>query len=288
MPKFQVANIKFSFEYNFNDYYQNHSEAYLIDDQTEVDHHLTVSLKDIIEMPTEKSYGNKNPYTILKDNERTIYSLSKDKQQVRLLIRHDLAYQQIQIELNRHLIQDLPMTEYIFSGMMFLELAMHLGYLPVHAAALKIHDEVVLFSAPSGTGKSTHSRYWREVHPDVVSINDDKPILLVKKDETICYGSFFSGEDRINQNTTGKVKAIVLLSQGLDNKIEMVDPKTGLEEIIRNTLTPKLESTWDQTLKAIVTLVNTIPIYKLHATNNHDSVHTIYQYLFLEGKRHEN
>ena len=49
-----------------------------------------------------------------------------------------------------------------------------------HSSALALDGQVYLFAAPSGTGKSTHARLWRETFGDrVVMVNDDKPLLKI-------------------------------------------------------------------------------------------------------------
>ncbi len=157
---------------------------------------------------------------------------------------------------------------------------MHRGYLPIHATALAIHDSAILFSAPSGTGKSTHANYWKMAYPETIFINDDKPLVNIENDELYVYGSFFSGEHRINTNIKSKLKTICFLKQGLDNRIELVQKEEVLAEIIRNTLNPKLENSWEKIFPVVEKIATSLPVIRLYATNSLDSVHKIYQYLF--------
>lgn len=50
-----------------------------------------------------------------------------------------------------------------------------------HSSALMLDGKAYLFSAPSGTGKSTHTALWqRHFGGRVQMINDDKPIIRKK------------------------------------------------------------------------------------------------------------
>ncbi len=277
MTKYQVADIKFEFNYNFDNYFKNNIEDYIIEDSSLINHKIRVKLVNELALPYGNIFGKQNPYTITNEDKRIIFF--KKKNQVSILMKHDHDYKNIEIFLNQNLIKNLPQTEYIMSGIMFLELAMHLGYLPIHATAISISNEAVLFSAPSGTGKSTHANYWKQLYPETIFINDDKPLINIENNELYVYGSPFSGEHRINKNIKTKLKAIVLLKQGIDNKIEVSNINEIIPELIKNTLNPKLESSWNKIIPLIEKIYDNIPVLKLHATNSKESVKEIYNYL---------
>lgn len=278
MGKYQVADIKFQFNYKFDEYFKNNIEAYSIDESSIVNHQINVNLIDDIPIPSGKKIGNQNPYVITNHDSRIIYFKKSDK--ITILMKHDYEYKNIEILLNQKRVKNLPLTEYIATGIMFLELSMHLGNLPIHATAISINNEAVLFSAPSGTGKSTHANYWKKIFPEAIFINDDKPLIKIKDNELYVYGSPFSGEHRINSNLEAKLKAIVLLRRGSDNKIEVANVKEVIPELIKNTLNPKLETSWEKTFPIFEKIYQEIPVLKLYATNSEEAVKKIYDYLF--------
>lgn len=279
MKKYQVGNIKFSFEYNYDHYFKNNIENYEINSNEEVNHHLKVIIKNDIIYPTGVSIGNNNPYIILNEEEKIIYF--EQNNNIKILIKHDYKFKNINIFINNTYISDLIQTEYVLSGLMFLELLMYKGYLPIHATALKINGEAILFSGPSGIGKSTHRTHWLNTFNDVLVINDDKPILDFSNPNYIdVIGSPFSGEHTKNHNIKAPLKAIVLLSQGLDNKIEVIDNDKIIPELIRNILRPQTEDAWDMILPLIERIYEDILVIKLSATNDTNSVKAVYNYLF--------
>lgn len=278
MAKFQVADIKFEFNYNFDKYFINNIEAYRIDDSICVEHFINVYIKDNIRFPKGNIIGDKNPYIILNVDKRIIFF--KKSNEVSILIEHDYEYRNINIYLNKTITNDLEQTEYVMAGLMFMELSMHLNYLPIHATALSLNNEAILFCAPSGTGKSTHANFWKKLCPNVSIINDDKPLIKLEGNDLYVYGSFFSGEHKLNKNEKAKLKAIVLLRRGTNNLVEKADINEVIPEIIRNTLNPKLESSWNKVIPLIEKIFEEIPILKLYATNSEESIKSIYSYLY--------
>ena len=90
-----------------------------------------------------------------------------------------------------------------------------------HGSALAIDGAAYIFTAKSGTGKSTHARLWRELLCErVVMVNDDKPFLRVYNDGTVmAYGSPWNGKHHLSSNIAVPVRAICILEQSPENHI---------------------------------------------------------------------
>ena len=104
-----------------------------------------------------------------------------------------------------------------------------------HSSALAIHGKAVLFTAPSGTGKSTHAMLWRKhFGSEVQTINDDKP--LIKLDEKIVvYGTPYGGKDDLQNNICAEVAAIVVLHQAKENTIKKLAPNDAFPLLLNQT-----------------------------------------------------
>lgn len=64
-----------------------------------------------------------------------------------------------------------------------------------HCSAVALDGQAYLFTAPSGTGKSTHTRLWREVFGErAVMVNDDKPLIQVREDAIYVCGTPWNGK----------------------------------------------------------------------------------------------
>jgi hypothetical protein len=64
----------------------------------------------------------------------------------------------------------------------------------IHSSTIEWHERCALFLGESGTGKSTHTRLWRENIEDARLLNDDSPIIRVVDGRVLVFGSPWSGK----------------------------------------------------------------------------------------------
>lgn len=89
--------------------------------------------------------------------------------------------------------------------------------LMIHGAAIAIDNKCYIFTAPSGTGKSTHIFNWLKMIPGSFVVNGDKPLVNVKS--KLVYGSPWCGKEGMNTNTCVPLAGIIFLERGAENKI---------------------------------------------------------------------
>ena len=93
--------------------------------------------------------------------------------------------------------------------------------LALHGSALCMDGEAIIFTAKSGTGKSTHARLWRETFGDRVwMINDDKPMIRIENGKAAVYGTPWDGKHHLSRNASAPLKAIVKIERDTENHIE--------------------------------------------------------------------
>lgn len=85
------------------------------------------------------------------------------------------------------------------------------GFL-LHASYILYRGQAILFTAPSGTGKSTQADLWIR-HRGAELINGDRAAVRVTEDGIFACGVPFSGSSRVCRNVTAPLAAIVYLSQ---------------------------------------------------------------------------
>ena len=135
----------------------------------------------------------------------------------------------------------------------------------MHGSTVAVDGRAYLFTAPCGTGKSTHTRLWREVFGDrAVMVNDDKPFLKLTADAVLACGSPWTGKHGIGTNVCVPLGGICILSRGRENIIRPAEqdktleflrsqcfPPQGLEKLLSRVGLWQMECTKD--LEAAVT-----------------------------------
>ena len=135
-----------------------------------------------------------------------------------------------------------------------------------HGTAFLWHDKAWLFSAPSGTGKTTQYRQWRRLYRDEVRIlNGDKPILQFCDDGTIMvHPSPWKGKERMGSMLKAPLGGIIYLQQGQENTIERMESQDAAVPIYRQFLfLPETEEAVRQVCRMEDKLLRNIPVWRL-------------------------
>ena len=141
-----------------------------------------------------------------------------------------------------------------------------------HCSALAYRQRGYLFAAPSGTGKSAHTRLWREVLGDAVRmINDDKPLLKVTSEGVTVYGTPFAGKEGLQENSSASVAGIVLLHQAEANCIRRLSPREAYPMLLNQTYRPKDGAGLMKTLE-LVQRLSQLPVYSMGCTISREAV----------------
>lgn len=137
-----------------------------------------------------------------------------------------------------------------------------------HGSVISVDGIGYLFTAKSGTGKSTHTKYWREYFKDrAVMINDDKPLLEIKENKVYAYGTPWDGKHRLSTNTCVPLKAICILQRGDTNIISKIDKIDAYTMLLQQVNRPIGDvSAMNKTLELIDALSNCVEFYSLHCT----------------------
>ena len=119
-----------------------------------------------------------------------------------------------------------------------------------HGSAIAVDGQAYIFTAASGTGKSTHTRLWRELTGGrAVMVNDDKPLIRVSRDGTATvYGTPWDGKHHLSSNTAARVAAICILEQSADNRIRGIPREEAMDMLVQQTYRPAGPETLARTL----------------------------------------
>ncbi|MBQ2896933.1 MAG: hypothetical protein IJE46_01230 [Clostridia bacterium] len=173
----------------------------------------------------------------------------------------------------------LPIAQRIFYllGDVFTYSVLSLGAGVFHSSAISYKEKGILFSAPSGTGKSTHTSLWKDVFKKDVSIfNDDTPILKIENNVCFAYGSPWSGKTAINKNIKVPLKAIVSLDRAEKNSAKKLTGLDAFYRVFNEFRKPPVGTLMENCLTLIDGVLERVPVFELLCNKEKDAVTTIY------------
>ena len=134
----------------------------------------------------------------------------------------------------------------------------------IHSAAISVDNEAYLFTANSGTGKTTHMNLWLDKFGDrAFIINGDKPIVRKTDEGIFVFGTPWCGKEGFNENIRVKLKSICILGRADENKIRKTDKKDALTFLISQTSRPSEVENIDLMFKNLENIIENIPVYRL-------------------------
>ena len=162
---------------------------------------------------------------------------------------------------------------YMDSGTNFYGNLLRFHGMMLHASAVAKDGRAYLFSAPPGTGKSTHTRLWQAVYGEAAQVfNDDKPAMRLLDGIWYAYGTPWCGKDGINQNKKVPLAGICYLKRGTENKIRRLTPQEAMKRIVSQTMRKfSLVENLDLMLSHVDELVRMVPVYELECLPNEDA-----------------
>lgn len=155
----------------------------------------------------------------------------------------------------------------------------------VHGSAIAVDGDAYLFTAESGTGKSTHARLWRELLGDrAVMINDDKPLIRIEPTGATVFGTPWNGKHHLGVNGCAPLRAICMLERGTQNGIVRIEPKTAYPYLLRQTYRPDSPEAMRKTLMLLNRLTETVAFWRLKCNMEPDAARVSYEAMRRDGR----
>ena len=184
--------------------------------------------------------------------------------------REDISFEQAQLldearrEGFRVRVFTDPFLERAAIQRKFAEYLFDFDILLFHGSAVAVDGEGYLFTADSGTGKSTHTRLWRQVFGDrAVMVNDDRPFLELRQEGVWLHGAPWSGKHGLDSNIAVPLKGICVLTRGVENHIQRAEPEAVLSMLQKQSYRPGAESKYPRFLELVEVLSRQVPLWQM-------------------------
>ncbi|WP_295085968.1 hypothetical protein [Ruminococcus sp.] len=133
-----------------------------------------------------------------------------------------------------------------------------------HGSVIAVDGQGFLFTAKSGTGKSTHTRLWREYFGDkAIMVNDDKPLLKITDNGVIAYGTPYNGKHQLGCNMSVPLKALCIITRGEKNSIVRIEKSDAYAMLLQQVYRPIKTLQMAKTLRLIDELAVNVELYRL-------------------------
>lgn len=180
-----------------------------------------------------------------------------------LLFVYDRESNRAQCNVSR----DVPDMSAVRFGLWFMTALATVGHnvTPVHSSAIVCNGRAVLFLGESGTGKSTHTRLWRENIDGAVLLNDDSPFIGFVDGRATAFGAPWSGKTPCYKQEHYPIAAIVRLSQAPHNAIRPLRSVHAIGALLPS-LTPAFgydDELQDRMLATLSKIISQVPVYHL-------------------------
>ncbi len=147
-----------------------------------------------------------------------------------------------------------------------------------HGSVVAVDGAAYLFTAKSGTGKSTHTRLWREVFGDrAVMVNDDKPFLRITPEGVLACGSPWNGKHRLGANVDVPLRAICVLTRGEVNEIQPLSAGDALSMLMQQSNRPLQPRLMPKYLELIDALTKQVAFYQLACNMDPQAARVAYE-----------
>ena len=157
-----------------------------------------------------------------------------------------------------------------------------LGAIAIHSSVLVKDGGAVLCLGESGTGKSTHTRLWREHIEGTTLLNDDSPIIRLVDGVPTAFGSPWSGKTPCYRNLSFPIRGFIRLSQAPYNKIHRLSVLNAIGALLPSC-PPAFaydDSLQDSICDTLSDMISHVPVYHLECLPDAAAAELSYNTIF--------
>jgi len=167
--------------------------------------------------------------------------------------------------------------EYLSTGGSFYRQLVRFDGMMLHSSAVVMDGRAYLFSAPCGTGKSTHTSLWLSEFGDrAYLLNDDKPALRRLNGEWFAYGTPWSGKYAKNTNIRVPLGGICVLRRGETNKIRPFGGFEAIHALLEQTARSRDPEIMQSMLGLLDELLRAVPVWRMECNMDPEAAHVSY------------
>ena len=287
---YRIADEILSVEGRNSSYLQHRMDAYKVELDKGIPADLNVTFKEntCIEVPAGKDFRRLDAWYWFDRGENGYSAIKQFSKYHVNLVRVDIdrecknvCIEYVDIQNYLDITTDYLLHYVLGDAVAFCQTIRNATVL--HAATIAYRGQAVLFSAPSETGKSTQTEFWKKLYPkEVILFNDDTPIIRKQGENLYAFGTPWSGKTEINENICAPLRSIVFLKQARENYIRPLSTVEAAVRLVNETRKPVFDSLMEMHMQLINEIIVNTPIYELSCNISDKAVELVKETLFQE------
>lgn len=219
------------------------------------------AVEHLPEMPEQGVWYSDCYYTVLNETD-AVYIRALPREAPYAVIQYTMTggVRCLYVKNTRAMVWD---TQYLLNMIGLEKILMRQKALILHASFIKWNEKGILFSAPSGTGKSTQADLWQK-HLGAEIINGDRAGIRKKDGLWRAYGLPYAGSSKIYRNESASLNAIVVLEQAEENSIRLLGQTDSVTRLLPEFSLHRWDARFmNEAMDLITEIVERVPIYLL-------------------------
>ena len=192
------------------------------------------------------------------------------KPDIEIEINDSVISAEMEREMHEYQVISLQSLETLAVYKLIAENMLRFDTLLMHGAVVAENNVSYMFTAPSGTGKTTHIRKWLENVDNSFVVNGDKPLVIVNKDSAFACGTPWCGKEHLSSNTIVPLKAIVLMEQAEENHIERISFAKAFPFLYQQVYQPDNEEKARKNLRLLSRMGSLVSFWYFQCNNFKD------------------
>lgn len=276
---FKVANVVFEVLNVKNEQMLSGLEAFRTNNEkADVVYHL-IYVDDFKNIDVKKNIYVNDQVVVqqLQDGYRYIYFVGDG---IYAIVEEHKEY--ADILLRRDMLQE-HYHRYFLPGLLGLErYIIERNAFAFHSSYIAVDGQAILFSAPSGGGKSTQADLWKK-YRNAKILNGDRNIVGRDGKGWCVYGTPFSGSSEYCVNQKTPLHAIVMLEKGPVNIVTRMDMRGFRKVFSQVTVNPWNQEFCAHVMNLVMQVCADIPVYFYSCTKEKNAVSDLYEILVEDG-----
>ncbi len=168
---------------------------------------------------------------------------------------------------------------FMLTGIAFRNHIINNNGIVIHSSSISWNGKGILFTAPSGTGKSTHVRLWEDHFKEAVSVvNDDTPVIRIFNETPFLCGTPWSGSSDKFSDERVPLCAIVILEQAPENRITRLSLTEILPRLMPRCFLPYFDEVlMEKAYTVIEQIIACTPVYLLQCTPDKEAMELVHK-----------